>query len=56
MLKLSPMYREMPEETVEIAQAAFPKGTVFMQMRDHRGRFIGMKILRLCFPDVDNQQ
>ena len=25
---------DIPEKTVRIAQAAFPKGNVFMQMRD----------------------
>ena len=25
---------EIPEETVEIAQASFPKGNVYMTMRD----------------------
>lgn len=50
MLKPSPMYSEIPEETVEIAQAAFPKGTVFMQMRDHLGTFYRDEDFKALFP------
>jgi transposase len=28
---------EIPEETVEVVQAAFPKGDVYMTMRDRLG-------------------
>jgi transposase len=30
---------EIPEETVRVAQAAFPKGNLYMQMRDELGTF-----------------
>jgi len=31
------LFQEVPEETARIAQAAFPKGNVYMQMRDELG-------------------
>ncbi len=50
MLKPSPMYCEIPEETVEIAQAAFPKGNVYMQMRDQLGMFYRDEDFMAFFP------
>jgi len=29
----------IPEETLRVARAAFPKGNVYMMMRDHLGQF-----------------
>lgn len=37
MLKPSALYSEIPEETIEVAQAAFAKGNVYMLMRDELG-------------------
>ena len=33
----APLSDAIPEETVRVAHAAFPKGTLFMQMRDELG-------------------
>jgi transposase len=37
-LQAEPLF-DIPELTAEIAQAAFPKGNIYMQMRDNLGVF-----------------
>jgi len=33
----APLHAAVPEETVRVARAAFPKGNVFMRMHDELG-------------------
>lgn len=46
---------EVPEETARIAQAAFPKGNLYMRIRDKVGAFSQMSSLRLYFQNGDSQ-
>jgi transposase len=44
--------RPVPEETARIARAAYPKGNVFMRMRDELGTiYEDESIARVIFPD-----
>jgi hypothetical protein len=47
---------EIPEETRRIAQAAFPKGNLYMKMRDELARFTGMRTLKSCFRVMANRR
>jgi transposase len=46
----------VPEETARIARAAYPKGNVYMHMRDELGTIYEDEHLPACFPITDNQQ
>ena len=39
----------VPEETARVAQAVFPHGNVFMQVRDNWERSTPMRCLLICF-------
>ena len=45
----------LPDETVRLARAAFPKGNVFMQRRETLGPLFVMNSLLRCFPLQGNQ-
>ena len=40
----------VPEETVRIAQAAFPKGNIYMQMRDELGSVYTDDVFATLYP------
>jgi len=42
---------EIPEMTVEIAQKAFPKGNVYMQMRDELGSIFADDVFASLYPN-----
>ncbi len=42
--------QEVPEETARIAHAAFPKGNVYMRLRDELGMLMKTRTLRRYFP------
>ena len=46
----------IPEETVRVAHAVFPKGTVFMRMRDELALSIALRNSPPCFPIPDSQR
>jgi transposase len=45
----------IPKETVRVAHAAFPKGNVFMQMREVLGPSLAIRSLLACFPIRDKR-
>jgi hypothetical protein len=45
----APLSDAIPEETIRVARAAFPKGNVFMRMPDALGPLIAIRSLRPCF-------
>lgn len=47
----------VPEETVRVARAAFPKGNLYLTMRDEIGtQYTVTVILPLCIPLMVNLQ
>ena len=44
----------IPEETVRVAQAVFPKGNVYMRMRDELGTIYRIRISLTSSPKEDN--
>src|SRR5918912_3804124 len=46
----APLGYAIPEETVRVAQAAFPKGTRYMQMRDAFGPIYTNPLFAHLFP------
>jgi hypothetical protein len=46
----------VPEETARIARAAYPKGNVYMHMRDELGTIYEDEHSPTCFPQWDNPQ
>lgn len=50
MLKSSPTNNEIPAETIEVAQAVFPKGNIYMRMRDELGCIYGNQDFADLYP------
>ncbi len=46
----------IPEETRRVAGTAFPKGNIYLRMRDQIGTIFNDPMLRLSFRHVDNQR
>ena len=46
----APLFYVIPEETIRVAQAAFPKGNVYMQMRDALGPIYTNQAFAHLFP------
>jgi hypothetical protein len=46
--------REIPAETVRVVRAVFPKGNIYIHLRDTLGRSTRMDNLRTCIPIVAN--
>lgn len=44
----------VPEETARIARAAYPKGNIYMQLRDDSGRSMRMNSSLTCSRSVVN--
>ena len=44
----------VPQETARVAKAAFPKGTVYMTMRDELGVIFEDEDFAICFPGEDS--
>ena len=45
---------KVPEQTLRVARAAFPKVSLYLKMRDELGTFMRMPILPICFRLADN--
>lgn len=43
--------QEIPEQTAEIARASFPKGNVYMTMRDQLGELFADEQFRALYPN-----
>ena len=42
---------DIPQQTIRVAQAAFPKGNLFMQMRDELGTLYRDEMFTALYPD-----
>ena len=45
----------IPQFTVEVARAAFPKGNTYMTLRDELGMILRMNSLPICFRREGNR-
>ena len=56
-MSLQPIHAYIvPEQTARIATAAFPKGTLCLQLYDHLERSFRIRTSRLSFPDAGNRR
>jgi transposase len=46
----------VPEETRRVAQAAFPRGNVYMRMRDELGTIYDAHLFAHLFPSTGSQR